>query len=73
MRFDEVIPCMAIGDMIPNDSFTSIPPKSDSTCYTCGCKTSIYNPSKRCFPCRQKEAEIISNSIHSIFMEASNE
>jgi len=67
MKFDEAIPCMTMGNMVSNDSLTSSVSKSNSRCYTCGCKVSIYNPRKRCFPCRKKEVEIISNSIDSIF------
>lgn len=72
MSFDEVIRCSVIGDMIDNETLTNSPERNDKSCYTCGCKLSIYNSSDRCFPCREKEKYIILDSINKIF-EAKND
>ena len=69
MDFNEVIPCTIIGDMVSNEDLTIIPPKSQQVCYTCGCRVSIYNPSKRCWPCRKKETNTNHEVLTEIFME----
>lgn len=67
MSFDEVIPCSTIGDMITNEMITSYPSKSGNKCYTCGCRISMYNFSDRCYPCRTKDKQTITESINQIF------
>lgn len=67
MSFDETIRCSVIGDMIDNETLTIYPERSVVSCYTCGCRLSVYNSSDRCFPCRKKEKQVITKSINEIF------
>lgn len=67
MRFDEAVVCLTVGDMVPNEMLTNPPSHETATCYTCNCRLSRYNPSKRCFPCRETERKTNEKAIEEIF------
>jgi|APGre2960657468_1045069.scaffolds.fasta_scaffold472352_1 hypothetical protein len=65
MNFDEIIPAYNIGDMVP------VSKKQEAVevrhCPSCDSRLSRYNPETRCSPCREKERDIIIDSLNAIF------
>lgn len=65
MKFDEIIPAYNMGDMVP---FTVTSEAAEVRhCSCCNARLSRYNPEGRCSPCKNKERDIITESLSEIF------
>jgi bacterioferritin-associated ferredoxin len=68
MRFDELIPANVMGHMVPFDMADNKPAEVRH-CTRCDARLSRYNPESQCSPCREKERDVIVDSLNAIFTD----